>query len=80
MLESYGESGIDVLFEGSDRHCSEWYMVYYVEKYLTWILAGFVAIMNLVLQVCIDNVGEYLYKPKNTTEGRRFRIVSIFLS
>lgn len=58
MLDTYGDVGLDVLFEGSDRHCTEWYRVYFVEKYLTWILAGFVAIVNLVLQVTLD--GKFL--------------------
>jgi hypothetical protein len=80
LLETYGKGALEVLFEGSDQHCADWYWVFVVEKYLTWILAGFVAIVNLVLQVTVDAVGKHLYKPTNTTEGNRFRIMTIFLS
>lgn len=81
MLETYGESGLDVFVEeGGTQPCRTWYSVFWVEKYLTWILAGLVAVVNLILQANLNFVGRSCYKAKNTTEEHYFRIMIIFIS
>ena len=44
------------------------------------MLAFFIALVNLVLQVVINLIGKYVYKPKNTTEARTFTVMIIFLA
>ena len=70
-------------------------MVFLVEKYLTWILAGYVALSNLLLQASlfgkydflhllysfpIKAIAKNLHKPRNTTGGNYYGIMIIFIS
>ena len=48
-LEEYGPGGLEIFFDNQEKHCLEWQQVQDIQQYSTWMLALFIAFVNLIL-------------------------------
>ena len=79
MFSSYGEHGMKVLFEDGQQHCQDWYVAFTFEQYSSVILAIFIALMNLVLHLTLNWMGQFR-RPKSITAGKIYQAYTILLS
>jgi len=79
MYASYGNHGMKILFDDGVQHCQQWYLSYSYEQYSTAILAFFIAIMNLVLHLVFNWMGN-LRRPKSLSHGRIYQTYTILMA
>ena len=69
MYASYGVHGMKILFDDGVQYCKKWHLSYTYEQFSTVILAAFIAVMNLVLHLTVNWMGN-LRRPKSFSHGR----------
>lgn len=79
MLETFGESGVKIIFEDGEKYCENWYRVYYMSQYTTLILALWLCFMNLVSHIVL-NWFAHLRRPKNRVDGFKQTAIQVFLA
>ena len=62
MYDIYGLDSIDLLFEDGSKYCQTWYFSYFFTEYINFILAGFIAVVNYIIQQTFEGKLEIVFE------------------
>ena len=70
MYDIYGLDAIDLLFEDGSKYCQTWYFSYFftdmkkklTTEYINFILAGFIAVVNYIVQQTFEGKLEIVFE------------------